>query len=187
MSPGDRLYLVRHGEAAASWGEDADPPLSEQGSAEAVAAKDRLFALLDGQPGQLVSSPLLRAQQTALPLADVCMATPAIDEAFREVPAPVPLPERQRWLRAFMQQRWDEQDESLLAWRDRIFASLDALPCNSVVFTHFLVINAIVGRLQHREETLVFWPANASITILEKTADGWAVAELGESMRSIVN
>ena len=64
MSPGSRIFLVRHGEAAASWGEATDPGLSDKGREQAECAADELASML-GDYTTIVSSPLLRAQETA--------------------------------------------------------------------------------------------------------------------------
>lgn len=190
MSTDRTLYLVRHGEAAASWGQSPDPGLSELGREQAQDARVALLESLGGRSPTIVSSPLLRAQQTAQPLAEALGLTPEIDDRFREIPSPAPLDGRQEWLRAFMRSTWSEQEDTLQDWRRRILEALQALPDHSVVFSHFLVINTIAGWQQQRDETLVFWPANASITRLqERSAVGGAVWEvsLGEQMRSVVN
>ena len=187
MSGDGLIYLVRHGEAAASWGEDPDPPLSENGQREAADAAAQLQPLLGPAGGRLLSSPLLRARQTAEPLASALACEPLIDERFREIPAPVSLERRQQWLRSFMRQRWSEQDAAISGWRDGMMGALRDLAGSSVVFTHFLVINTIVGELQERDETLLFWPANGSITTLERRNGALAVVALGEEMRSRVN
>ncbi len=62
-----KVFLVRHGEAAARWGEDPDPGLSERGREQASAASEALLGLLDAEVN-IVSSPLLRARLTAEPL-----------------------------------------------------------------------------------------------------------------------
>ena len=180
------IYLVRHGEAAATWGQCADPGLSELGQSQAQSAAAVLCDLLDGEV-ELVSSPLARARETAEPLARLLDTAVAVDEAFREVPAPVPLPQRQTWLRQFMQQRWHEQPEALCDWRDRALAQLLARRRSTVVFTHFLVINAVVGRVQGRDEVLAFWPDNASITRLSHTGNALQLVQLGEQMKTVVN
>ena len=98
------IYLVRHGEAAASWEESPDPGLSELGRQQAEVAA----ALLEREitvETQLWSSPLRRALETAVPLARIMRQAVREEEAFREVPAPVPLVQRQTWLRQFMQQQ----------------------------------------------------------------------------------
>ena len=185
-SESKRIYLVRHGEAAASWGQSADPGLSELGREQAQQAACDLQSCVDAN-ATLISSPLQRAQQTAEPLALALGLDCRIDTRFREIPSPVPLEERQAWLRDFMTGQWSDQGEDLVAWRSGIQTALAELPAAAVVFTHFLVLNTIVGAVQDRDETLVFWPANASITELEWTPAGYRVVRLGEQMTSHIN
>lgn len=188
MSEAQLIYLVRHGEAAASWGESPDPGLSELGHQQAQAAAIHLKAQLQSPDVFLLSSPLLRAQETAIPLAHSLGREVCIDERFREVPSPVPLAERQDWLRGFMRQQWSEQEADLHSWRESIVEAVEELSGSAIIFTHFLVINALVGWYQKRSETLVFWPDNASVTVLEmhKSA-GPGVKTLGDQMSTIVN
>ena len=186
-SGGRTVFLVRHGEAAASWGQCRDPGLSELGQEQARATCEHLLDLLGGAKPTLISSPLARARETAAPLALALACDVTIDERVREIPSTVPLEERQAWLREFMRGRWSEQEESLHSWRSGVLDALTELPDRSVVFSHFLVLNSIVGAQQGRDETLVFWPANASVTVLRETAgNAWDV-ELGEQMSSVVN
>jgi probable phosphoglycerate mutase len=184
---GRSVYLVRHGEAASTWGQHADPALSELGRKQAAATADALLATLKGTIPRVTSSPLRRARETADALATRLGCEVAIDDRFREIPSPVPLALRQDWLRGFMRERWSDQEASLHAWRDGILSALEALPGDTIVYTHFLVLNSIVGWVQGRDETLVFWPANASVTVLREAVDGrWSV-EVGEQMQTRVN
>lgn len=179
------IYLVRHGEAAASWGESADPGLSEQGRRQAESVADALAPRLHGG-ASLLSSPLARARETAVPLARR-LALPVLEhEAFREVPSPVPLAGRQAWLKQFMRERWESQDEVLHTWRDAAIKGLQELSPPAVVFTHFLVINAVVGVLLGRAETLCFWPDNGSITHLRVGSSGLELVALGDEMPTAV-
>ncbi|MBV9044707.1 MAG: histidine phosphatase family protein, partial [Alphaproteobacteria bacterium] len=61
-----RIYMVRHGKAAAGFGEDMDPGLDATGKAQAEAVAQKLAPL---GPLAILSSPLKRAQETAAPLA----------------------------------------------------------------------------------------------------------------------
>ena len=183
----DRIYLVRHGEAAASWGQSADPGLSELGRQQAVDAGADLQVLLAGATPTLLSSPLARAQETAEPVAESLSLDVRIDQRVREVPSPVPLAERQNWLRGFMQGRWDEQSHDLHQWRDQALAAVLECPPSTVMFSHFLVINALVGLCERCEQTLVFYPANGSITVLNRDARTISVERLGAEMESLVN
>ena len=181
------IYLVRHGEAAASWAQAPDPGLSPLGQEQAQAAARALVPRLAGSGIQLLSSPLSRTLETAAPLAQELGLPVDINEAFREIQTPVPLSERQAWLRQFMRQRWDEQPDSLHQWREQATRQLLALDRPAVVFTHFLVINAVVGQLQGSEATLCCWPDNGSITRLRRRDNGLELVELGAQMSTVVN
>lgn len=58
------LYLLRHGDAASHAADDASRPLSALGERQAIVA-GRTLARLNLRPAAVLSSPLLRAQQTA--------------------------------------------------------------------------------------------------------------------------
>lgn len=181
------IYLVRHGEAAAKWGQSSDPGLSELGRVQARGSAEALLPCLSADV-RLVSSPLQRARETALELSEL-LGNRAIDidGAYSEIPAPVPLEQRQQWLRAFMQEHWDEQPEQLHQWRRSILSSLGSLESETVVFSHFLVINTVVGSLQRRGETLCCWPDNAAIVHLRKVGSSLELIDLGRQMQTVVN
>lgn len=180
------IFLVRHGEAAAHWGQDPNPGLSALGVQQAASAAQSLLPRMESDVG-LVSSPLLRARETAQPLAQTLGLDISIDDAFCEIPAPVPLADRKTWLRGFMEQSWDEQPEALLSWRASALQQLLELKTPTVVFTHFLVLNAIVGSISEHAETLCFWPDNASITHLALTGGSLELQSLGAQMDTVVN
>ena len=180
------IFLVRHGEAAASWGQSSDPGLSDLGVQQATRAARLLLALVEDGT-QLVSSPLARARETAEPLAQALGQSIEINEAFREVPSPVPMAQRQDWLRQFMKERWGSQPPALHEWRQRCLAQVLAMRKPTVVFTHFLVLNAIVGQLLGREDILCFLPDNASVTHLSHTGKHLEVVELGPEIQTVVN
>jgi probable phosphoglycerate mutase len=140
-----------------------------------------------GEDTRLVSSPLRRARETAAPLAGLLQLQVSENAAFREIPSPVAQAQRQAWLRQFMQQEWDEQSDDLVAWRATAWGQLLALEHSTVIFTHFLLINAVVGQILGRTQTLCFWPANGSITRLRHTGSDLELIALGEETQSLVN
>jgi probable phosphoglycerate mutase len=180
------IYLVRHGAADAHWGQSADPGLSALGREQAEACASALAPRLETS-ALLISSPLARARQTAVPLAQRLQREVHIHEAFREVPAPVPLAQRRDWLRAFMRETWDDQPEALLGWRAAALDALRDLQAPCVIFTHFLVINAVVGHLRGDNSTLCFWPDNASISELAIRDGELSLTALGREMETVVN
>ena len=185
MSRGFRVHLVRHGEAAASWDTAPDPALSAEGARQAA----EVGALLSkGSRAALWSSPLRRARETAQPLADAWAAPVLVEDRVRELPsAGVPMESRRSWLKAVMQARWDAVEAPLQEWRAEAWRALCAVEHDVVVFTHFMVINAIVSRATDDARTVCFEPDYCSVTTLS-LADGELHLEtLGRERPTLIN
>ena len=181
-----KIFLVRHGEAAASWDQDRDPGLSALGLEQARQAANNLAPQLAAKTC-IVSSPLKRAQETAAPLSEMLSAKVIIEDAFREVPSPASLTNRRVWLQEMMRRRWPEQPNELHQWRDEILNALLSLEQNTVVFTHFMVINAVIGELTDCEETVCFHPDYVSVTHLESIEGNLSLVDAGAEMQTLVN
>ena len=81
-----RVYMVRHGRAAAGWNVDPDPGLDDLGRSQSLAVASKLSSL---GPLAVMSSPLLRCQQTAFPLATAWKQDVVIEPLVGEIPSPV--------------------------------------------------------------------------------------------------
>ena len=167
-----RLYLIRHGKPASTWGgDDDDPGLDETGQAQARAARDWLMALPAGERiSRVVSSPLRRCRETAQPTADALGVKIEIDARVGEIPTPagIALAERGAWLRDAFAGTWAgiKGDMDYDQWRREIAASL--LPrSGTAVFSHYVATNAVVSLLLGDPRVLAFRPDHASITVLE--------------------
>ena len=57
----------------------------------------------------------------------------------------------------------------------------------TVIFTHFMVLNTIVGLLSGREETVCFRPDNASITQIKHNGDSLELVSRGDELTTFVN
>lgn len=137
------LRLVRHGEAAAGYGDHPDPGLSERGRAQAVGVAELLAGL---GPLAVASSPMARAQETAAPLAARWDASVRIEPAVSEIPSPGLAPSaRGPWLRTVMAGTWSDASDEVRAWRDGIVAALTDLDADTIVFSHFVAINAAIS------------------------------------------
>ena len=180
------IFLVRHGTASATWEQHPDPGLSSLGHEEAHKLEPSLSPYLDSSV-RLLSSPLARARQTASPLALKLNQEVVITESISEVPSPVDLINRKKWLQEFMKQTWQDQNDDVLAWRATAIRFVKSLSSPSVLFTHFLLINAIVGEIMKVDRTLYFWPENCSITHIRSNGITLELVSLGHQMRSVVN
>ena len=180
-----RIYLVRHGKAAAGFGGHADPGLDDLGRAQAEATAAMLAGL---GPLPVYSSPLARAIETAKPLAERWAAEIIIEPRVAEIPSPSDdLTERAAWLRSAMAGRWSTLDDSLQAWRASLIDCVASLPEDSVVFCHFVAINVAVGGAENDDRMVLFSPDNGSVTILSNDGGRLGVIELGRTAETRVN
>jgi broad specificity phosphatase PhoE len=174
-----RLYLIRHGEPAATWGAHPDPGLSALGNAQAEAVAARL-----AQTGarNLISSPLARCQETAAPSAGRLAQAPLIERRVAEIPVPAGVEDMRSWLTQVMSGTWSDAiiDPVLRDWRHQIGQALLALQEDTLVFSHFVAINAAVGLATQSDRVTVFKPGHASVTILSHDGQGLRLETLGD-------
>jgi broad specificity phosphatase PhoE len=180
-----RLYLVRHGEASAAWHVAADPGLSALGQRQAEEAARKLVRF---GPLDILSSPLLRARETAAPTSRIWDRRIAIADDVAEIPSPddLPLSERQKWLAELMQVGWAKAGAPQRKWREALIGFLAAQPRDVAIFSHFVAINVAVGAALGRDELITFRPANASITVIDAENGRLALIEQGEEATSVV-
>ncbi len=175
------IYFVRHGKAAAGFSDAADPGLNEVGHAQAAAVAPRLIAAA----AELISSPLRRARETAAPVEQHLRQQARIVPAVAEIPSPTDdLAARGAWLRAAMQGHWSDLPPELQTWRQGVVDALLALQRDSIVFSHFIAINAAVSHAQGDQRVVCFSPENCSVTVLDNTGGGLKLIELGATAQT---
>lgn len=179
------LYLVRHGRAAAGISESVDPGLDELGHQQARAAA---VALSRYAEMPLYSSPLLRAKETAMPLAKQWLSEVIIEPRISEIPfQSTDLGERARWLQSVMPGSWRDLDGYWQQWRRNLVDCLLAHTEDAVFFSHFIAINVAVGAAQNDDRMVVFRPDNASITVLSNDGGALRVIAAGSEASTHVN
>jgi len=172
-----RLYLVRHGRATGGYGADLDPGLDELGSAQAATMADRLAPL---GPIPLLSSPLRRARETAGALEERWGTMGIVEPGVGEIPAPVEaLDERHRWLQQAMASTYAELGPRYRSWRTMVSSLLLHLHTDTVVVTHFVAINAVLGVATGDDRVMSTAVGNGSVTVLDHDHEGFEIVEIG--------
>jgi broad specificity phosphatase PhoE len=180
------LYLVRHGRPRARYDQDHDPGLDDVGRAQAQAAAADLAAL---GPLPVVSSPLRRTRETAMPFERLWDVTASIEPAVGEIRSPTDdLAERSAWLVEILRgnRRWGDLDDERRGWRDGVVDALLALAADAVVVTHYIAINAAVGVAIGDDRVVSFRPDNCSCTVLESDGRTLSLVELGRQAETAV-
>ena len=154
------IWLVRHGEAAASWGAHPDPGLSPTGSQQALDVSRRLPEGVS----TVISSPMQRCRETAAPFAARLDLPVRSEPRVSEIPTPNSVTDRVAWLRGLMAGTWRDAPSMIQEWRADLIDAVSALPQGSVVFSHFVAINALVGATEGRDDVTVFHPGHCAVT-----------------------
>lgn len=184
-----RIYMIRHGKAAAGWDGDADPGLDALGQSQAEAVAETVQGLID-TPVAIFSSPLKRCQETAAPLAKAWGQTPQIEAGVGEIPPPIDdLTARTQWLRRVMAGKWDglysdavsvDSGIDFRGWNDNVLATLNATQGEAVViFSHFIALNAAYCAATGAADVVSFAPANCSLSIFETDGRTLSLIEQG--------
>ncbi|GGM07220.1 histidine phosphatase family protein [Deinococcus aerophilus] len=199
MTPG-RLLLARHGQTTGNvagilrGADSRNDPLTDEGHAQAHALARRVLALNPDAP-RVYASSYCRAQQTAAPLAEALGVPVTVLDGLQEI-------DPGAWRgRPYADLRTHAQEllrpggsvafpggESLEAVADRFTAALAPVLAGSgtpVVVSHGGALIAVLIRLLRAPpvETWragTFTHANAALTELTRTADGWSAARLNE-------
>lgn len=180
-----KIYLVRHGQATSSWGLEKDPGLDDLGRTQAQAAAQKLAPL---GPLPIIASPRARARETAMPLAKIWEIEPAIEKRVGEIRFPSETPaDRVHWLKEVMVDRWLNLDRDLQQWRREVIEALLSIETDTVVFSHYIAINAAAGHATEDDRVVSFRPDNASITVLETDGDRLHLVERGVEANTRVN
>jgi broad specificity phosphatase PhoE len=174
-----RLWLVRHGRAAAGWNVDPDPDLDKVGHEQAARVADRLA--IEAGRVDILTSPLVRCRSTASAIATRIGVEPMVCQQVAEIPSPagIAMADRMEWLRAAMMGTWSELGTQYVNYRDGVVRFLQQCTTDVIVVTHFVAINAVIGAITGNDHLMVSRLDNCSVTILERNDDGSLVLIAG--------
>lgn len=182
------VHLVRHGRATGGWDHDPDPGLDALGEQQARLLADRLAPLGAGKALPIVSSPLRRCQETAAPLAARWHVSPAVEPAVAEIPSPpgVPIGERVAWLRDAMSGEWAALGSRYTDYRDGVARYIAAITTDTVVVSHFVAINAVIGACLGDDRLVIRSLDNTSVTVVEATPERLVLVAAGHEADTLI-
>lgn len=162
------VHLVRHGRAAAGWDDHVDPDLDALGWEQAASVARTLEPL---GPLDVLTSPLQRCRSTSVALCGLWGADAAVEPAVAEIPSPagVATDARVAWLRSAMTGTWGELGEPYLTYRDAVVDRVRRCARDTIVFSHFVAINAVIGACIGDDRLVIRSLDNCSVTVVEVT------------------
>ena len=106
------------------------------------------------------------------------------------------LNKRVDWLKRVLPLNWEELEkdkESKLSnidyylWRKKIISKIISFKNETVIFTHFVVINNVIGKITNSKKVINFYPDNCSITEIGIKNNKMELIKLGNNSISKVN
>jgi broad specificity phosphatase PhoE len=180
-----RVYLVRHGRAAAGWDADPDPDLDEFGWQQAHSVAATLGPI---GPCPVVCSPLLRCRSSAIPTATLWGVEPVIEPKVAEIPSPegVAITDRVGWLKAAMKGGWTQLGVRYTDYRDQVVARVAQCETDTVIFSHFVAINAVIGACLGDDRLVIRSLDNCSVTVVEIDAEVMTLVQGGHEADTLI-
>lgn len=165
------IYMVRHGRAAAGWDTAVDPSLDNLGREQSELLAKRLQEV---GPIPIVSSPLARCRETAMPLASLWGVEVRVEPRVAEIPSPPDhtMDTRLDWLRMAMKGTWSDLGADYMTYRKSVRDCISTMLENAVVFSHFVAINAVLGSVLGDDRVLIDSLDNCSVTVFETDGKG---------------
>jgi broad specificity phosphatase PhoE len=175
------VRLVRHGRATGGWDADPDPGLDDVGRAQASALAEHLAPLVDGATPRLVTSPFRRCRETAGPLAERWSIAAVVEPLVAEIPSPdgIPFGRRVPWLQAAMASTWTDLGPRYVTYRDDVATYVAGRREDTVIVSHFVAINAVIGVCTGDDRVLIHRLDHTSVTVVTTSGAGLELVEVG--------
>jgi broad specificity phosphatase PhoE len=179
------VRLVRHGRASAGWDTDPDPDLDATGWMQAHRLAERIAP--EG-PMALACSPLQRCRSTAQPLEVIWSSTAEVTPAVAEIPSPagIEMRDRVRWLRTAMDGTWAQLEPAHHDYRNAVVQWVARLSVDTVVVSHFVAINAVIGACLGDDRVLIRHLDNCSVTVVAVESGGLRLIEAGHEADTLI-
>jgi broad specificity phosphatase PhoE len=108
--------------------------------------------------------------------------------AVAEIPSPpLGVAERAQWLAAGMQGTWAQLQAASPkgspdygAWRRKLLERLQEFEGDTVIYSHYIAINVVIGAALNNERVINFRPGHASITEIDVRNGRFEIRQLGK-------
>ena len=123
-----------------------------------------------------------------MPLAATWGVEPVIESGVAEIPSPdgVAMADRIDWLRVAMRGTWGDLGTRYVAYRDQVVYVLAAAPAATVVFSHFVAINAAIGAATGDDRLVVSSLDNCSVTVMDVVDGALQLVESGHEADTLI-
>jgi len=90
------------------------------------------------------------------------------------------------WLRAAMTGTWSDLGGEYVTFRDRVLATLSRIGTDTIVFSHFIAINSVIGACLGDDRLVVRSLDNCSVTIVDQVGAALQLVEGGHEADTLI-
>jgi len=139
-------------------------------------------------PPRLVTSPMRRCRETAAPLAARWRVTAQVEPRVTEIPSPegYGIGPRVPWLREAMKSTWNALGPRYTYYRDAITAHVAARRDDTVIVSHFVAINVVIGACTGDDRVVIRSLDNTSVTVVETSPAGMRLVTGGHEADTLI-
>jgi broad specificity phosphatase PhoE len=114
--------------------------------------------------------------------------TAELQPLVAEIPSPegVAFGQRVPWLRAAMTGTWTALGPRYLDYRDAVAAYIASLRSDTVVTSHFIAINAVIGACTGDDRVVIRSLDNTSVTVVETSPAGMVLVQGGHEADTLI-
>ncbi len=161
------IIFVRHGEAASPWQDHDDPGLSNSGRKQSKKLiNNKLLKSLSDY--DFISSPKKRAIETSSPLSRFFKKEVKINHSFTEIPSNnIEKSKKNIWLKNIVKIDKVDLPSNIIQWSEKVFEETISFKKNTIIFSHFMVLNSLVSKLTKNKSILCYYPEYTSTLILK--------------------
>lgn len=205
MSTSANIYVIRHGSVTAQQHSAAglnhavlsDPGLSAEGQQQAIQSALHCMTLTPAIP--ILTSPLLRCQQSAAYLAAAWNTQCRIEPRVTEVPSPMTEAAiRSDWLIRMLPLTWQhmlQQGEQLNKaypaqlqhWQLQLQQLMQECQQDVVIYSHFFVINRLLSVATRQDQVAACLPAPGSIFHFRRDGSSLHLVSKGAELSSTLS
>ena len=94
--------------------------------------------------------------------------------------------DRVEWLRLAMAGTWSQLDERYRTYRQAVIDAVLGIDADTVVASHFIAINAVIGAATGRDELVIRSLDNCSVTVVEYDGTALRLIEGGHEADTLI-
>ena len=131
---------------------------------------------------------MARALQTCQIALDIPLKNIEINATFSEIPSSnINAEDKSLWLQKISRASVRNLPNNLQNWFERIIEALEHITEDTIIFSHFMVINAVISYITKQDKLVTSFPDYTSLTKIENADGSLKLTSFGTDKKTHIN